>query len=259
MATADFALEHGFELAQLSLDFSRFFPENLSESRRREIREYYHSKDIGLCLHGPSDIPLMNRHQAIREAGINRILEMIDLASDLGGRHFIFHPGRLAFYSMGKSKVIFVENRIPGKHVEYFKSSLAKILDYNAGRLTICIENTHDLPPSFLEAMTMLAEDQGLRFAWDIGYTDILAQDSRARMLKFYSDNSSFVKIFHLHDINESGGHKALGTGRINVSAYMEIINTIKADVILEIFPEKSLLDSINYINGLAPKLKTTP
>jgi sugar phosphate isomerase/epimerase len=143
--------------------------------------------------------------------------------------------------------------------VQYFKSSLAKILDYNAGRLTICIENTHDLPPSFLEAMTLLAEDQGLRFAWDIGYTDILAQDSRARMLKFYSDNSSFVKIFHLHDINESGGHKALGTGRINVSAYMEIINTIKADVILEIFPEKSLLDSINYINGLAPKLKTMP
>jgi hypothetical protein len=35
--------------------------------------------------------------------------------------------------------------------------------------------------------------------------------------------------------------------------------HTIKADVILEIFPEKSLLDSINYINGLAPKLKTTP
>lgn len=244
---------------QLSLDLSRYFPENLSESKRREIRDYYVSRNVGLCLHGPSDLPLMNRHKSVREAGIDRILEMIDLAADLGGEYFIFHTGRLAFYSMGMGKVIFMENRLPGKHIEYFKSSLSKILDHSAGRITVCIENTHNLPQSFLDALGLLAEERGLRFAWDIGYTDILAPGARARTLKFYSHNSRFVSLFHLHDITDSGGHKALGTGRVNIPAYIDIINTIKADVVLEIFPEKSLLESINFLNEMAPKLKTLP
>jgi len=258
-STADFAQEHSFEIIQLNLDSSRLFPENLPESRRREIRDCFRSRNLGLCIHGPSDIPLLNRHQVIREAGINRILQMIDLASDLDSEYFIFHPGRLAFYSPGKSKVIFMENRIPSRHVEYFKSSLAKILQYNAGRMTVCVENTHNIPQSFLEALISLAEEQGLGFAWDIGYTDILAPEERARMLKFFSDNSRFVKIFHLHDIIESGGHKALGTGRVNIAAYLDIINTIKADVILEIFPQSALVDSIRYLNDLAPRLKALP
>jgi len=139
------------------------------------------------------------------------------------------------------------------------ESVLEKILDHTAGRITICMENTHNLPQVFLQTMTSLAQDRGLRFAWDIGYTDILPSDARARMLKFFSDNSRYVKVFHLHDINDTGGHRALGTGRLKVAPYMDIINTIKADVILEIFPEKSLLDSILYINELAPKLKTMP
>lgn len=258
-AVADFAQRHAFEIIQLNLDSPRLFPENLPESRRREIRDCFRDKNLGLCVHGPSDIPLLNRHQAIREAGIGRILQMIDLASDLGGDYFIFHPGRLAFYSPGRSQVVFMENKIPSRHVEYFKSSLAKILEYNADRMTVCVENTHNLPQGFLEALRSLAEERGLGFAWDIGYADILPPDQRARMLKFLSDNSKYVKIFHLHDIAESGGHKALGTGRVNIAAYLDIINTIGADVILEIFPESGLLDSVRYLNDLTPRLKTLP
>jgi len=152
-----------------------------------------------------------------------------------------------------------MENRIPSRHVGFFKSSLTKILEYNAGRMTLCMENTHNLPQSFMEALQSLAEERGLRFAWDIGYTDILAPGARARMLKFLSDNSRFVKIFHLHDITDSGGHKALGTGRVNISAYLDIINTIGADAILEIFPRSALLESIRYLNDLTPRLKTLP
>jgi len=256
---ADFASEHNFDFVQLSMDFSRLFPENLAESERAEIREYYGNNNIASCFHGPSDIPLMNRHTAIREAGLNRIFEMIDLAADLGGEFFIFHPGRLAFYSAGKNKVVFMENRIPSKRLDFFKNSVYKILDHAADRISVCIENTHYMPKSFLDVICELIADRGLYLAWDVGYTDVLPADDRARMLKFYNDNIRYVKMVHLHDITDSGGHKALGTGGLNISAYLDIINTIEADVVLEIFPEKSLLDSVEFLNSLAANLKTLP
>ena len=256
---ADFASEHAFDFVQLSLDFSRLFPENLTESERVDIRDYYDHKNTGLCFHGPSDIPLINRHIAIRKAGLNRLFEMIDLAADLGGEFFIFHPGRLAFYSTGKNKVVFMENRIPSKRLNFFRDSLYKILEYASDRISVCIENTHYMPPGFLDIINETVRDRGLYLAWDIGYTDILPPDKRARMLKFYNDNIRHVKIVHLHDMTDSGGHKALGTGSLNISAYLDLINTIKADVVLEIFPEKSLLESIEYLNSLAANLKTIP
>ncbi|UCE65752.1 MAG: sugar phosphate isomerase/epimerase [Candidatus Zixiibacteriota bacterium] len=256
---ADFASEHDFDFVQLSLDFSLLFPENLTESRRGEIRKYYYDKNIGLCFHGPSDIPLVNRHKAIREAGLNRLFEMIDLAVELGGEFFIFHPGRLAFYSSGKNKVLFMEDRIPPKRLIFFRDSLYKILEYAAGRISVCIENTHYMPLSFLDVINEMVRDRGLYLVWDVGYTDVLPADKRARMLKFFNDNIRYVKIVHLHDITDSGGHKALGTGSLNISAYLDIINTIKADVVLEIFPEKSLLESIGYLNSLAANLKIMP
>lgn len=242
---------------QLSLDFSRLFPENLAESSRREIREYYDNKSIGLYFHGPSDIPLMNRHDAVRNAGLNRIFEMIDLAVELGGVYFIFHPGRLAFYSTGKDKVVFMENCVPSRHLDFFRDSLHKILEYASKRITVCIENTHYMPLSFFDVINETVGNRGLRLVWDIGYTDVLPADKKARMLKFYNDNIRYVKIVHLHNITDSGGHKTLSTGMVNVPAYIDIISAIRADVVLEIFPEKSLLESVKYLNRLTADLKT--
>jgi len=244
---------------QFSLDFSRLFPENLAKSARREIREYYTRKNVGLCFHGPSDIPLLNRHDAVREAGQGRIFEMIDLAAELGGEFFVFHPGRLAFYSIGKNKVVFMENRIPSKHLDFFGDSLHKILKYASERISVCIENTHYMPSGFLDVINEAIKSHGLYLTWDVGYTDMLPDDKRARMLKFYNDNIRYVKIVHLHDVTDSGVHKALGSGSLNVSAYLDIINTIKADVVLEIFPEKSLLESIDYLYNLAVNPKIMP
>lgn len=182
---------------------------------------------------------------------------MIDLAVELGGVYFIFHPGRLAFYLTGKDKVVFMENRVPFKHLNFFRDSLRKILEYASGRITVCIENTHYMPLSFLDVINETVGDRGLRLVWDIGYTDVLPPDKKARMLKFYNDNIRYVKIVHLHNITDSGGHKTLSTGMVNVPAYIDIISAIRADVVLEIFPEKSLLESVKYLNGLTADLRT--
>ena len=246
-------------MVQMSMDYSGLFPENLSQSERSEIRDYYSNKNIALCFHGPSDIPLMNRHDSVRNAAVDRLSELIDLAVELGGEHFIFHPGRLAFYSAGKGKLVFIEKRIPSKRLGYIKDSLNEILDRAAGRISICIENTHYMPASLIEIIGELLENRDMGLAWDIGYADILPDDKRARMLKFINDNIKHVRIAHLHDITEKGGHKALGTGSVNIPAYLDIINEISADIILEIFPENSLLKSVEYLNNLAEQSNIAP
>jgi sugar phosphate isomerase/epimerase len=193
----------------------------------------------------------MNRHRRIREAGLERIYEMIDMAIEMGGEYFIFHPGRLAYYSMSTKQVFFMEQRYPEKISEIFTDSLKKILAHAAGRIKICVENTHSISSPYLAALGRLATEDSLFLVWDVGHTEQLTGARRGQLIKFFQDNVRYVKLAHLHDIKDEADHKSLGTGRLDVAAYLEIFNAMSIDIILEIFPEAELLNSLNYLKGI--------
>lgn len=245
-----FSTRHGFDLVQIGLDSSRFFPERMKEKRRKIVAGEFSRRDIALCFHGPSDIPLMNRHAKIRFAGLERYFEMIDLAVDLGGEYFIIHPGRLAFYSVAKKQVIFMERKLPGLHVSLFEDSLRKLLHYSKERISLCMENTHGLPPQFLNILSALADEEGLGLVWDTGHTEMAPPAQRERTIKFFQDNLKAVKLGHLHDVSDGADHKQLGTGEINVDGYIEIFNTMGIDIVLEVFPHDQLLRSAEYLRN---------
>ena len=247
----EFAGAHGFEMVQISLDDGHYFPEKINADERGRVAEQSSKLGIGLCFHGPSDIPLMSRHEVIRSAGLSRMLGMIDMAVDMGGEYFIFHPGRLAFFSVSKNEVIFMERKIPGRHLDFFTDSARRILDHSKDRIKICLENTYSLPEQFLERIGRLVEDDGLHLVWDVGHTELASPSGRERIIRFFNDNIKRVKLGHLHDVAGGSDHRALGTGKVNIQAYIEIFNTIGADVILEIFPESALLESVQYLKHL--------
>lgn len=247
----EFASQHGFGLVQLALDDSRYFPERMNSDERRRISENFKSQGIRFCFHGPSDIPLMNRHHSIRLAGLERLYEMIDMAVEMGGEYFIFHPGRLAFYSISSHRVIFMEQKIPGRHIDLFSDSVTRLLDYAGDRIKLCIENTHSLPQQFLDRITRMVTEDGLNLAWDVGHTELAPPAKRERIIKYFQENIRRVKLGHLHDVSNGADHKALGTGKVNITGYLEIFDTIGADVILEVFPKSELLKSLEYINNL--------
>jgi sugar phosphate isomerase/epimerase len=247
----DFAIEYGLGLVQVSMDSSRYFPENMSVDHRNKIKDIYQKNNTGLCLHGPTDIPLMSRHESIRVAAVNRVLEMIDLAIDLGGEYFVFHPGRLALYSLNRKKIVFMEKALPEKYLGYFSQAINKISAHAGDKITICIENTHAVPPQFLGIIKETLQNSNLNLAWDIGHTEMLETANRNRIIQFFQDNISHVKLFHLHDVTEKGDHKTLGSGRVNLKAYLEIIDTVGADTILEIFPKSAIIKSLDCINSI--------
>lgn len=252
----EFASRHGFNLVQVALDDGRFFPERIGHDERCQISESFKGQGMGLCFHSPSDIPLMNRHRSVRLAGLERLYEMLDMAVEMGGEYFIFHPGRLAFYSLSKHQVIFMEQKIPGRHIELFSDSASRLLDYAADRIRLCIENTHTVPQQFLDRIARMVAEDGLNLVWDVGHTELATPGKRERIIKFFQENIRRVKLGHLHDVSDGADHKALGTGEVNITGYLEIFDTIGADVILEVFPESGLLRSVEYIKNLESAYK---
>jgi len=248
-----FAIDRGFGIVQIGMDTGGFFPEGIDAAERGRVKDTYARNDIALCFHGPSDIPLMNRHTKIRLAGLERYYEMIDLAVDLGGTHFVIHPGRLAFYSVSKNEIIFMERRIPTLHVRLFEDSLIRLLDYATNRISLCMENTYALPFPFLKVVGKLAREKGLGLVWDAGHTELAAPAARERIIKFFQENVRHVKLAHLHDVVDGSDHRELGAGKVNIEGYLELFNTIGVDIILEIFPQERLLRSIEYLRNLRP------
>ncbi len=94
-------------------------------------------------------------------------------------------------------------------------------------------------------------QDGRLSLVWDAGHVESLPATQRAQLLKFFQDNMRSVKLGHLHDIRDGRDHKELGTGKLDVASYLEIFNALEIDVILEIFPEKELLKSVEYLKNL--------
>lgn len=248
---AAFAIENGFQLIQISLDNPRFFPENITDAKRSDTARILKEHDIALCVHGPSDLPLLNRHKIIRLAGLERLFEMIDMSVEMGAKYFILHPGRLAFYSSSTQKVFFMDQRFPDKFREIFTDSFTRILDYSNGRLSICVENTHIIAGPILDIITELLQKKHLFLVWDAAHIEAQVEDKRRQLLKFFQDNMKYVRLGHLHDIREGHDHKCLGTGRLNVASYLEIFNTLSIDVVLEIFPERELLKSMEYLKKM--------
>lgn len=176
---------------------------------------------------------------------------MIELSIDMKAEYFIFHPGRLAFYSLSSQKVFFMEQRYPERIGEVFHDSIRKIIGFAAGRVKLCLENTHTVISPFLRIIEKLADQEGLGLVWDVGHVEQLSEAKRQQMLKFFQDNARHVKLGHLHDIKGKSDHKTLGSGKLNVAGYLEVFKALSLDIVLEIFPEGELLKSLEYIRNI--------
>jgi sugar phosphate isomerase/epimerase len=247
---ADFASRHGFGLVQVSCDNPRFFPERFSPEVRADICRKFRSLGIGLCFHGPSDLPLLNRHEKVRAAGLERMGEFIEAAVEMGGEYFILHPGRLGFYSLSSRQIFFMEQRYPERIGALFADSIKRLLDTCSGRIQLCIENTHTVSAPFLEIVGRLAEEDGLGLVWDVGHAEQLPEPKRQQAIQFFQDHLRHVRLAHLHDIRDGADHRRLGSGRLNVVGYLKIFRALTLDIVLEIFPEEELLQSLEYVRN---------
>ena len=87
-----FCLEHKFNAMELAIGHSNFIPEELKASTLTLIKN---SGRISFSLHSPEDINFSDPIAEKRENSIKKVEDSIMLASKLGVRTVVVHPGRV--------------------------------------------------------------------------------------------------------------------------------------------------------------------
>ena len=245
---------------QLSGDLPVNFPENIGSTVRKAVRSYIETNKLNLHFHAPSDIPLASRHNQIRLGGLQRMAEFIELAADMGAKTFVFHPGRFAYYRIGTGRIVMAEKKVPSIYFERFHDSMTRLIESGAGRLELLLENTHVFSTDFIEVIDRFLTLPKAGLAWDIGHMlnksrrDPVESASVTESADFFAERLDHVKLAHLHDITPGRSHLALGKGNLNIASYYEIFRRLNIEMIIEVFSESDLDESLKYLQSLEVK-----
>jgi sugar phosphate isomerase/epimerase len=253
--SVDFAAEHGFRIAEINLNRSRLFPENFSSQDRDSIGDYAKSNGVSLSFHGPVDVSLMPRHKVIREASILRFKEMIDFASDLGGRTLTVHPGRVAFFHAAENKVYFLKRHYPKTYFEALKNSLRELSSFAQGRIGLCIENTYHLDEAVKEVIEAVLSESELYLTWDVAHAAIGDERAQKATFSFFESHLEKIKVVHLHDRQGGASHLVIGTGEIDFSPVFRLLADSEAYFIIEMRNRAQTILSLRNLEGYLKRL----
>jgi len=251
LAAAEKCVQAGFSVLQLVGDYPVNFPENVKRAERKQLRNLVKKNKLRLHFHGPHDIPLASRHESVRKGGINRLKEYAQLAIDIGAKTLIIHPGRFAVYKISTGKLALTQKKIPRTYIEKFYDSISRLVKFAGNKTQILLENTYGFPPDLVEFVDKFLKLKGSGLVWDIGHGANDQRGDREKAAAFISERLKHVKLIHLHDINKTRGHLALGQGDLNIAAYIDIIFELKSDTIIEVLSEEDLKSSIDFIDTL--------
>ncbi len=254
LAAAEKCAKAGFSVLQIVGDYPVNFPENVKRSERKQLRNFIKKNKLRLHFHGPHDIPLASRHESVRKGGINRLKEYAQLAIDLGAKTLIIHPGRFAVYKISTGKLALTQKNIPRIYIEKFYDSISRLVKFSGNKTQILLENTYGFPPDLVEFVDKFLKLKGSGLVWDIAHGANDLRHDREKAAAFISERLKFVKLIHLHDIDKTRGHLALGAGNLNIAEYIEIIRELKSDTIIEVLSDEDLKLSIDYIDSLASR-----
>ena len=247
VSAVDFAVANGMNAVEINMNMPCFFPEQYSQTTRAAIRAYAREKGVALTLHAPEDIPLLQLHAQVREAGINRIKEIIDFACDIGATRMTIHVGVPVYFTMTDSKC-YLDQLHEQEFREVLKSTLTELGDYCGERLKLCVENSGRFPKiPVQEVLEELLSKGKIYLTWDIGhsYSNLYGE------VDFFIRHLDRVRTCHLHDVNSKIDHQVIGEGKVDFPAHFERIKGIDIVNIIEVRPREQAALSFRNLKGL--------
>ncbi|MBD3234282.1 MAG: TIM barrel protein [candidate division Zixibacteria bacterium] len=239
------ALQRAKELelscVEMNLNFRSLFPERFDQAKLDEWGKMARDSDIQLSFHAPVDISLMSRHEPIRKASAERLCEFIELACNLNGERFTFHPGRAAFLKPAQDNVMFFTKKYPSYLVNSFLKSLTEIITSANQRIDLLIENTHLFDKPVADIIKQFAEENLIALAYDPAHG--LSQS-------ILSDYRKYIKVCHLNDRKGNRSHLALGDGEINIRRVIQSLMDTDAVFIIESRNIDEVRKSISYLKS---------
>lgn len=240
MESVDFALDLGLGLIEFNANMPWFFPEQFNAAQRAEIRSKAHDAGLTLAIHAPEEISLVSPHSSLLSAGVDRMKDFIELASDLGAQVLTCHlGGNYLRWSTGDGRALF-PHELYGRRM---KESILKSLPFlarhaNEKGVKLALENAGYFGPEIIQetvAETMAAAP--LYLTWDLGHSN-----TRGGMLQRHEEfllaRLERVALFHLHDNDgSSDSHGVLGTGTLDLPRTIDIARRADAPISIEVRP----------------------
>lgn len=242
MEAMEFAKKSGLKAVELNMNMPCFFPENYTEDQIENITRIKKDNDIELTMHAPEDISLVCLHDGMRTAGIERLKQIIRFAERIGVSRITVHTNSTPYFTLVEGKG-YVQDEYEDLAVTNLKDSVNMILEYrdeNAPDVNICIENSGYFPKYIQNTLEDIMEGQRLHLTWDIGHSYL----NKYGEVEFFKRNIERVRVSHVHDYNDYGDHKVIGTGGVCFKGHMEIMGSEDVIYIIEVRPREEAVKS---------------
>ncbi|KDR96124.1 Sugar phosphate isomerase/epimerase [Peptoclostridium litorale DSM 5388] len=249
ISAMEFALGSGFEAVELNMNMPCFFPERYDQEDINAIKKFKNEHGIKLTMHAPEDISLVCLHEGIRLAGIQRLQEIIGFAYEIGVSCITVHTNSTPYFTLVEGQG-YVQDEYADKAVENLNDSLKRILDYrdeNADGVEICIENSGYFPKYIQEALKKIMDVRRLNLTWDIGHSYL----NKYGEVEFFKGNLESIRVSHIHDYNEQGDHKVIGSGNVKFKEHMDIMGNEDVVYVIEVRPREEAAKSLEALKNI--------
>lgn len=240
LESLDFASGLGLGLVEFNANMPWFFPERFDARQRAELRERSRRARISLAIHAPEEISLVSPHPSLLRAGVDRMVQFIALAADLGAEVLTCHlGGNYLKWSTGDAKVLYPHQVYPEQMRDSLLGSLpglALLADERGVKLAM--ENAGCFEPTVVQNMVQkVMEESPLSLTWDAGHSNTRGGrlEEQERFMFSHLDR---IALVHLHD-NDGlvDSHSPLGTGTVDIARTIEIARQARAPISIEVRP----------------------
>ncbi len=237
--------EEGLDLIEIICEYSLMEIDDITEERRRYIKELASSYNLRLSVHAPFwDIAPCSRNSGIRNESKRQIIKTIDFTRDIGADFIVIHTGM-------RQRSRYNEEDPLRFLIESLKECAQSARESG---VNIAVENTYEeLAEDIIGLLDKLNEDN----CWmllDIGHLHIAAPDQVIPCLEVIKDR--LISIHMHNNYGEKDDHLSLAEGTIDIEGFVNKLVEIGYDkyIVFEMAGQDSIRDSKKILLDLKDK-----
>ncbi len=224
-----------------------------------KLRELSDELSLEWGFHAPADdISLYTTHTPIREAILEYLKQIIDLAKDVSTNQvsLVIHTGvPPSFRKSGEPTDAFSEDNRE-IYLETLCDNLKALIRYGTPHVDIVLEN-HKWNKLAFEAIELLVPS-GMHLCLDIPKLYDSEMQLKTNDWAVFNRYKESINVVHVHDWNRFGSHQVVGEGFIDFTETLRFLSGLKHNplYVFEVRPREAAQQSLLSFNQLVKDLK---
>lgn len=234
--------ELGLDFLELNTNFPLHQPHLLDAQELNDLAKEY---GIFYTIHLNDEMAVAEFNPLVAEGYRAAAVQTIELAKKIGVKTINMHLSEGAKYTTPQKVLYFYE-----EYREEFLKGMRRFRDVcveaiGDSGIQICVENTTGYKDYQKEVLKMLLESPCFGLTLDIGHNYCAGGADEPWILQ----HKDRLHHMHIHDAkNGKNDHQALGTGELDISAYMNLAGECSCTVVLETKTVEGLRQSVSWV-----------